>query len=127
VKKLRFITLSISLGIAIVTQKISVSNFKGMFSSFKLTTLQRVLTIGSQSRRGFSSGNQLTTYTESDSSVAFITLNNPAKRNALSLAMLTELQQQFAKVNQNNHIRVVVLKANGHVFSSGIHLHPLFS
>ena len=63
----------------------------------------------------------MTKYEESDA-VAFITLNNPAKRNALSLAMLTELKEQFSKVDQNKGIRVVILKASGNVFSSGIYL-----
>lgn len=51
--------------------------------------------------------------------VAVLTLNNPAKRNALSRAMLAELQQTLDRVAGDREIRALVLRAEGPVFSSG--------
>ena len=49
---------------------------------------------------------------------ATITLNRPARRNSLSLAMLTELLAAVRQVGESD-ARGVVLAANGPVFSSG--------
>lgn len=47
-----------------------------------------------------------------------ITLNNPAKRNALSAAMMTELTQALREAGDSDTL-AVVLAANGPVFSAG--------
>ncbi|XP_077501919.1 enoyl-CoA hydratase domain-containing protein 3, mitochondrial-like [Amblyomma americanum] len=54
-----------------------------------------------------------------------ITLNNPKKRNVLSLAMLRELDAQFKKTDVESSVRCVVLCSSGPVFSSGHDLKEL--
>lgn len=53
-----------------------------------------------------------------DGSVVTITLDEPARRNALSLEVLTELLEAFRTVGASD-ARGVVLAANGPVFSAG--------
>jgi enoyl-CoA hydratase/carnithine racemase len=48
-----------------------------------------------------------------------LTLNDPARRNALSEAMLTELGAAFAEAGDKPDVRVVVLAANGPAFCAG--------
>jgi enoyl-CoA hydratase/carnithine racemase len=57
--------------------------------------------------------------------VAFLTLNNPEKRNALSHAMLEQLREHFERIGLDRDVRVVVLRANGPAFSSGHDLREL--
>lgn len=56
---------------------------------------------------------------ELDDNLAYLTLNRPEKRNALSLQTMTELIQALRTVGDNAVVRVVVIKANGTVFSAG--------
>jgi enoyl-CoA hydratase/carnithine racemase len=51
--------------------------------------------------------------------VTVLTLNRPAARNSLSLAMLEALEAAFAAVAADARVRCVVLAANGPVFSAG--------
>ncbi len=51
--------------------------------------------------------------------IAFVTLNRPQRRNALSLELMQELIRCLDEVGSNRKIRVVVLRAAGKVFSSG--------
>src|SRR5437868_11390175 len=51
--------------------------------------------------------------------VATWTLDRPGKRNALSVGLLTELEQAVARTAADRSVRVVVLAARGPVFSSG--------
>lgn len=48
-----------------------------------------------------------------------LTLNDPAKRNALSEAMLSALGTAFAEAGGDPRVRVIVLAANGPAFSAG--------
>jgi enoyl-CoA hydratase/carnithine racemase len=57
--------------------------------------------------------------------IAILTLNHPAKRNALSLAMLSRLSEQLAALGNDRQLRVVILKAAGPVFSAGHDLREL--
>ncbi|XP_069621328.1 enoyl-CoA hydratase domain-containing protein 3, mitochondrial isoform X1 [Ranitomeya imitator] len=57
-----------------------------------------------------------------DAGVRKITLNNPQKRNALSLAMLQSLEQDILHEVDDKDLRVIVIAANGPVFSSGHNL-----
>jgi enoyl-CoA hydratase/carnithine racemase len=50
--------------------------------------------------------------------IATVTLDNPAKRNALSLAMMTELTEALRRVAATD-TRGIILAANGPVFSAG--------
>jgi enoyl-CoA hydratase/carnithine racemase len=57
--------------------------------------------------------------------IARVTLNNVKKRNALSYTMLKELQTHLTKTELDPDIHVIILNANGPVFSSGHDLHEL--
>jgi len=54
-----------------------------------------------------------------------LTLNNPARRNALSETMLTELHQAVQDAAIDPKVRVIVLAANGPVFCAGHDLKEL--
>lgn len=56
---------------------------------------------------------------ELESPFAILTLNRPEKRNALSLQTMQELLAALRTVGENLEIKVVLLKANGPVFSAG--------
>ena len=51
--------------------------------------------------------------------VGYITLNRPEKRNALSPAMVSELQGAFLAAEADESAKVIVLRANGDAFCSG--------
>ena len=63
------------------------------------------------------------TLVEEKERVRYVTLNNPKKRNALSLALMESLLECITKDTSN--INAVVLKANGPVFSAGHDLREL--
>ncbi len=54
--------------------------------------------------------------------VAYITLNRPEKRNALNLELVSQLTQSFLQAKEDEQVKVIVLKANGEVFSAGADL-----
>jgi enoyl-CoA hydratase/carnithine racemase len=56
---------------------------------------------------------------ESHEGVIRLTLNRPDKRNALSFALLTELEQTLESIAGDTTARVVVVGARGPVFCSG--------
>ena len=45
--------------------------------------------------------------------VAFLTLNNPGRRNALSSELLGELKDLFREFEHDDAVRVVVLRSEG--------------
>lgn len=51
--------------------------------------------------------------------VAVITLNNPSRRNALSSEVLAALKERLSLIEGDPAIKVVVLRSEGPVFSSG--------
>src|SRR5438552_15595604 len=51
--------------------------------------------------------------------IATLTLNRPETRNAQSLELMAQLTCAFADIGQRNDVGVVILAANGSVFSSG--------
>jgi enoyl-CoA hydratase/carnithine racemase len=57
--------------------------------------------------------------------IAILTLNHPEKRNALSRAMLQGLKEAFSRIAGDKHARVVILRAEGPVFSAGHDLREL--
>lgn len=59
--------------------------------------------------------------------VVRLTLNQPARRNALSRAMLTELRQHLDMVTSTPAVRVVIVAAAGPVFSAGHDLRELLA
>jgi enoyl-CoA hydratase/carnithine racemase len=55
----------------------------------------------------------------SEGSIALVTLNRPQRRNALSLALMQELIDCLSEIESRRDLRVVILAANGSVFSAG--------
>jgi enoyl-CoA hydratase/carnithine racemase len=66
-----------------------------------------------------------TLVTDTHAGVCRLTLNRADKRNALSHDLLTELDTALCSIAEDPSIRVVVLAANGAVFSSGHDLNEL--
>jgi len=62
---------------------------------------------------------------EMEGSIAVVTLNRPAKRNALSLGLMLELLDCFGRIGNEKQLRAVVLGAAGKVYSSGHDLSEL--
>ncbi len=56
---------------------------------------------------------------ETDSSIAYVTMNRPDKRNALSLEHMQELIRCFESIAKNRSIAVVILRGNGPAFCAG--------
>jgi len=57
--------------------------------------------------------------TQSEDGITTLVLNNPQRRNSLSMAMLNALSEALEAVADDAGTRVVVLAAEGHVFSAG--------
>jgi enoyl-CoA hydratase/carnithine racemase len=57
--------------------------------------------------------------------VAVLTLNGPASRNALSLAMLAALSERLAAIEGRDDLRVAILQAEGPAFCAGHDLKEL--
>lgn len=72
--------------------------------------------------RSEAAAKQYTIITEEDG-IKTVCLNDPKKRNALSLAMLKQLQEDLFNIPDS--LRVIILKANGPVFSAGHDLKEL--
>jgi len=53
---------------------------------------------------------------------AWITLNRPQKRNALTEPMMEELNRRLWEADEDNRVRCVVLRATGRSFSAGYDL-----
>lgn len=51
--------------------------------------------------------------------IAYITMNRPNKRNALSLAHMLELKECFESISESEEAQVVILRANGPAFCAG--------
>jgi len=54
--------------------------------------------------------------------IAYITLNRAEKRNALNAEMVSELQQTLNDAEEDRHVKVIVVKANGDAFCAGADL-----
>ena len=57
--------------------------------------------------------------------VAWVTLNRPEKRNALNFDMLEQLIATFQQLDQDENIRVIVIKGEGKSFCAGLELTAL--
>ena len=62
---------------------------------------------------------------EADAPIAIVTLNRPDRRNALSLALMEEMNDCFRTLSQRQEIRAIILAANGTAFSAGHDLSEL--
>lgn len=51
--------------------------------------------------------------------IATLTLNRPAQRNALSIALMTALQAEFDRIKEDRSVKVVVIAAAGPGFCGG--------
>lgn len=60
--------------------------------------------------------------TEREAGVCTLTLNNPRKKNALSLAMLAELEQSLEPLQDDSDLRAVILQGAEGTFSVGADL-----
>src|SRR5262245_29676249 len=60
-----------------------------------------------------------------DEHIAWLTLNRPQKKNALSNEMMNMLISDLNEIGENNDIRVIVLRAAGDAFCSGLDLYDL--
>ncbi len=54
--------------------------------------------------------------------IGYITLNRPEKKNALSFELVAELKAVFKKAEEDELVKVIVLKANGDAFCAGADL-----
>ena len=56
--------------------------------------------------------------------VGFITLNRPEKRNALNLALWKDLDKAIAQAENDETLRVVLVRGEGESFCAGLDLGP---
>lgn len=61
---------------------------------------------------------------ETEGPLAWITLNRPDKLNAISKAMVTELNQALDAALRDDQIRVIGIRGEGRAFSAGFDLEP---
>jgi enoyl-CoA hydratase/carnithine racemase len=61
---------------------------------------------------------------ETEGPLAWITLNRPEKLNAISQVMAAELNQALDQAQDDDQVRVIVLKGEGRAFSAGFDLEP---
>lgn len=54
-----------------------------------------------------------------ENQIAYVTMNRPDKRNALSIDLITDLIKAFKEVDRDEEIRVVIYSGNGKGFSAG--------
>lgn len=62
---------------------------------------------------------------EIDGRIAYVTMNRPEKRNALSVALMLELTECFRAIGEDRAIAVVILRGNGPAFCAGHDLNEL--
>lgn len=54
--------------------------------------------------------------------IGFITINRPEKRNALGPDLVKSLIDAFKEMNENEEVKIIVLRANGKAFCAGADL-----
>jgi len=59
---------------------------------------------------------------EKDGHIAWLTMNRPEKRNSMGRSYFEELAENFKEFEADNEVRVVVIKAEGKSFTSGLDL-----
>ena len=59
------------------------------------------------------------------SGIAYLTLNRPSKLNALSNCMLESLEKALFRVNDDNNVKVVVMRGQGDAFCSGADINEM--
>jgi methylglutaconyl-CoA hydratase len=58
-------------------------------------------------------------------SVGTIVLNRPGRRNALSRAMIVQLQEALSDLHQERRVRAVILTGAGNAFCAGFDIHEM--
>ncbi|XP_016367591.1 enoyl-CoA hydratase domain-containing protein 3, mitochondrial isoform X2 [Sinocyclocheilus rhinocerous] len=76
-------------------------------------------------RRKMSADSSSLTLREQQDGIRRIILNNPEKRNALSLSMLESLRENLLTDSHSDDLRVIIISARGPVFSAGHDLKEL--
>jgi enoyl-CoA hydratase/carnithine racemase len=64
---------------------------------------------------------------ERDETLGYLTLNNPEKRNALSLDVMFEMIDKLDRVAEDPDVHVVIIRGNGPVFCAGHDLNEVVS
>jgi len=59
---------------------------------------------------------------EKDGHIAWLTMNRPEKRNSMGRSYFEELTENFKEFDADDNVRVVVIKAEGKSFTSGLDL-----
>jgi len=62
---------------------------------------------------------------EKKENVGWIILNQPKQRNALSLELMNEMQNQLDIISKNRNLHVIVIKGNGPAFCAGHNINEL--
>src|SRR5687768_13371314 len=57
--------------------------------------------------------------------IGYITMNRPEKRNALSHEMVSELKASFKEAEDDELVKVIILRAKGEAFCAGADLEYL--
>ncbi|MEO0898818.1 MAG: enoyl-CoA hydratase/isomerase family protein [Bacteroidota bacterium] len=57
---------------------------------------------------------------ETDQQIATLTLNRPDQRNRLNQTMMAELKDAFLRLDQEEQVKIVILKAHGNYFCDGL-------
>lgn len=60
-----------------------------------------------------------------ESRIAYLTLNRPAKRNALNPEMINALKEALTKASSDSEAKVIIIRSSGTVFSAGADLEHL--
>lgn len=63
-------------------------------------------------------------YTVSDN-IGIITLNRPEKRNALNFELVKDLKSAFSMMEDDEHVKIIILNSNGPAFCAGADLEYL--
>ena len=59
---------------------------------------------------------------EKEGPVAWLTLNRPESRNALSVDVMNDMLDKLSQIARDQEIRVVVIRGNGPAFCAGHNL-----
>ncbi len=54
--------------------------------------------------------------------IGYVTLNRPEKRNALNAVLVEELKYTFKKAEEDENVKIIILKAEGKAFCAGADL-----
>lgn len=56
---------------------------------------------------------------EKEDTIAWLILNRPKKRNALSLELMADFQTKLERIDQDRSIKVIIIRGNGTAFCAG--------